>query len=224
MRLLGENFVAFRSGDGRVGFFDQACPHRCASLALARNEADGLRCIFHGWKIDVEGSVVDCPTEPPERRAAFAASVPHRRFPVREAGGMVWVYLGQRATPPKFFDFEFHRKPADSVVRCAVVHGNWLQGFEGQLDSAHLGVLHSSSIVAGQARPGDNALSRYSQQNTSPRSELMETPYGFREAALRALPTARSAHPRGGVSILFLHPYSMASQVHACRRRGADRR
>jgi len=188
VRLLGENFVAFRSGDGRLGFFDEGCPHRCSSLALARNEADGLRCIFHGWKIDVEGRVVDCPTEPPERRAAFAASVPHRRYPVREAGGIVWVYLGKRATPPKLFDFEFHHKPADAVVRCAVVHGNWLQGFEGQLDSAHLGVLHSSSIVAGQARPGDNALSRYSQQNTSPRFELMETPYGFREAALRALP------------------------------------
>ncbi len=106
---------------------------------------------------------------------------------MREAGGLVWVYLGKRASPPKFFDFEFHKPPAEAIVRCATVHGNWLQGFEGQLDSAHLGMLHSSSIAPGQARRGDNNLSRFSRQNTSPRFEIAETPYGFREAALRDL-------------------------------------
>jgi phthalate 4,5-dioxygenase len=187
VRLLGQNFVAFRAGDGRVGFLNEACPHRCASLALARNEGNGLRCIFHGWKVDVSGKVVDVPTEPPESRASFAARVPVKHYPAREAGGMVWVYLGQRESPPPLFDFEFHKPPAESILRCAIVHGNWLQGFEGQLDSAHLGVLHSSSIRPGGARPGDNHLSRYSQANTSPRFEFIEMPYGFREAALREL-------------------------------------
>jgi phthalate 4,5-dioxygenase len=149
VRLLGQNFVAFRATDGRVGFLNEACPHRCASLALARNEQNGLRCIFHGWKIDVSGRVVDAPSEPPERRAAFAAGVPVRHYPVREACGLVWVYIGRRADPPKFFDFEFHQPPAETLVRRALVHGNWLQGFEGQLDSAHLGMLHSSSIAPG---------------------------------------------------------------------------
>jgi len=187
VRLLGQNFVAFRATDGRVGFLNEACPHRCASLSLARNEDNALRCIFHGWKIDVSGRVVDAPSEPPERRAEFAATVPVQHYPVREAGGLVWVYLGRRASPPKFYDFEFHRPPAQSIVRRAVVRGNWLQGFEGQLDSAHLGMLHSSSIAPGQARRGDNALSRFSRENTSPRFEIVETQYGFREAALREL-------------------------------------
>ena len=187
VRLLGQNFVAFRATDGRVGFFDEACPHRCSSLALARNEENGLRCIFHGWKIDVSGRVVDAPSEPPERRAEFAATVPVAHYPAREAGGLVWVYLGRRQSPPKFFNFEFHKPPAESVVRCAVVHGNWLQGFEGQLDSAHLGMLHRSSINPGQARRGDNALTRFARENTSPRFEFLDTPYGFREAALREL-------------------------------------
>jgi len=187
VRLLGQNFVAFRATDGRVGFFDEACPHRCASLTLARNEENGLRCIFHGWKIDVSGKVVDCPSEPPERRAEFAARVPVHHYPVREAGGLVWVYLGRRASPPRFFDFEFHAPPAEAIVRRAVIHGNWLQGFEGQLDSAHLGMLHRSSISPGVARRGDNALVRYSVANTSPRFEFLETPCGFREAALREL-------------------------------------
>lgn len=60
--LLGQNYVAFRSGDGRLGFFDDACPHRGVSLVLARNEDCGLRCIFHGWKFDVTGKVVDIPS------------------------------------------------------------------------------------------------------------------------------------------------------------------
>ncbi len=188
LRLLGQNLVAFRASNGQVGILNEACPHRCASLALARNEGNGLRCIFHGWKIDVSGRVVDAPSEPPERRAEFAARVPVKHYPVHEAGGMVWVYLGRRPQPPKLFDFEFHKPPAESILRCAIVHGNWLQGFEGQLDSAHLGMLHAISIAAAQARPGDNALSRYSQQNTSPRFEIRDTPYGFREAALRELP------------------------------------
>ena len=183
VRLLGENFVAFRATDGRVGFFAERCPHRCASLALARNEDNALRCIFHGWKFDVSGKVIDVPTEPAERRAEFAARVPLKHYPTREAGGLVWVYLGKRATPPKFYDFEFHKSPADAIVRCAIVHGNWLQGFEGQLDSAHIGMLHSSSTLRG-----NNRTNTYSRLNTAPRFDIVETPYGFREAALRDLP------------------------------------
>ena len=38
VRLFGSNYVAFRATDGTVGFFDEACPHRGASLALAPNE------------------------------------------------------------------------------------------------------------------------------------------------------------------------------------------
>ena len=183
VRLLGENFVAFRATDGRVGFFAERCPHRCSSLALARNEDNALRCIFHGWKFDVSGKVVDVPTEPAERRAEFAARVPLKHYPTREAGGLVWAYLGKRATPPKFYDFEFHKPPADAIVRCAIVHGNWLQGFEGQLDSAHIGMLHSSST-----QRGNNRTNTYSRLNTAPRFDIVETPYGFREAALRDLP------------------------------------
>ncbi len=183
VRLLGENFVAFRASDGRVGFLDEGCPHRRASLSLARNEGDGLRCIFHGWKYSVEGQCIDAPTEPADRRAAFAARVPVKSYPVREAGGMIWVYLGRRQTPPKFYDFEFHKAPAESLLRCAIVKANWLQGVEGQLDSAHVNFLHSTSVPRN--RPMTN---RWVTHDSAPRFEFIEQPYGFREAALRSLP------------------------------------
>ena len=183
LRLLGENLVAFRATDGRVGVFAEGCPHRCASLALARNEGNGLRCIFHGWKFDVSGKCVDAPTEPADRRATFAAKVPVTSYAAREAGGMVWIYMGRRATPPKFYDFEFHFPPADALLRCAIVHGNWLQGLEGQLDSAHLNFLHSSSAPRSR-----NQSTNLIRNASIPTFEFIEKPYGFREAALRTLP------------------------------------
>jgi len=184
-RLLGEDLVAFRATDGRVGVLARQCPHRCSSLALARNEENGLRCIFHGWKFDVSGKCVDVPTEPADRRAAFAATVPVTHYPAREAGGMVWIYMGRRASPPDFCDFEFHHPPAESLLRCAIVHGNWLQGFEGQLDSAHLNFLHRSSVPG---RANANSTGNLVSSDSAPRFEFIEQPYGFREAALRNLP------------------------------------
>src|SRR5688500_12239618 len=62
IRLLGTDYVAFRDTNGEVGFLDEGCPHRNASLVLARNEECGLRCIFHGWKVDVTGQVIEAPT------------------------------------------------------------------------------------------------------------------------------------------------------------------
>jgi len=183
-RLLGEDLVAFRATDGRVGVIGEGCPHRCASMSLARNEGNGLRCIFHGWKIDVSGKVVDVPTEPADRREAFAAKVPVIYYPAQEAGGIVWVYMGKRATPPKFYNFEFHAPPAEALVRCAIVNGNWLQGVEGQLDSAHLNFLHSTSVPT---TPRSN-ITNLVKADSAPTFEFIEKPYGFREAALRKLP------------------------------------
>src|SRR5207253_1213403 len=81
VRLFGENYVAFRAEDGRIGFLDELCPHRRASLTLARIEGNAVRCIYHGWKIDTSGCVVECPTQT-VRSERFAASVPVVHFPV----------------------------------------------------------------------------------------------------------------------------------------------
>jgi len=187
VRLLGENFIAFRATDGRVGFFDEGCPHRCTSLALARNEDNALTCIFHGWKIDVSGKVVDVPSEPPERRAEFAAKVRVRHYPVREAGGIVWVYLGKQEQPPKFYNFEFNNLPESHVLaRRAIMHCNWFQGLEAVLDSSHLGILHSGWINTN--RPQGTTDLVLANAETGPKFEFAMKPYGFREGALRPQP------------------------------------
>jgi len=193
--LLGQKFVAFRVTHGEVGFVDEACPHRCTSLALARNEDNGLRCIFHGWKIDVTGRVVDVPTEPRACRAAFAESVPRPRYHVRESGGIVWVCL-QQGQPPAFPDFEFHALPeSQRETRIAVMHCNWVQAMESVLDSAHLGLLHQGQL---QRAPADASMADHvrtvfgnTQQDTAPQLEVEPQGYGFREGALRQLPDGR---------------------------------
>ena len=182
MRLLGENYVAFRAEDGRVGFLDELCPHRRASLVLGRIEGNGIRCIYHGWKIDASGRVVDCPTQT-IRAEQFAANVPVDHYPVHESGDLAWVWLGGGHTPP-FPDLPFtrdqapHRWMTVSHVPC-----NWLQGLEGTIDSAHVGVLHQT-WHAESAKLAEHAnLSIALDQ--PPRYDTESTRYGMRAAALR---------------------------------------
>ena len=186
IRLFGENFVAFRATDGRVGFMQEACPHRCASLALARNEDNGLRCIFHGWKFSVDGKCVDAPTEPAGQRKRFAVTVPVRSHPTHEAGELVWVYLGARATPPRFPDYEFTHLPETHVQPYrGIIRTNWLQGLEALLDSAHVTFLHSANLASAIGRDYFKDESDFMLADGAPVFEFDERPYGFREGAIR---------------------------------------
>ena len=58
-RVFGEDLVVFRDSEGRVGVLGEYCPHRRVSLVLGRNEEGGLRCLYHGWKMDVAGAVLE---------------------------------------------------------------------------------------------------------------------------------------------------------------------
>ncbi|NCL76956.1 Rieske 2Fe-2S domain-containing protein [Rhodococcus sp. YH1] len=180
VRLFGEDFVAFRATDGRVGFLDESCPHRGASLALARNEDCALRCIYHGWKIDVSGTVVEVPSEPADRLADMADKITIGKYPTREAGGVVWVYLGVHDDPPAFPQFPFDKVPADHVrALVAETHCNWLQAVEGTLDSSHVSILHQAWLGQSTGSLGKAA------EDSAPRYESDETGYGIRFAAIR---------------------------------------
>ena len=104
VRLLGEDLIAFRVSSGGVGLIQSNCPHRGASLFYGRNEGEGLRCVYHGWKFDVTGRCVDMPSEPPEN--AFKHKVKAVVYPCIERGGLIWAYLGPRQTPPPLPELE----------------------------------------------------------------------------------------------------------------------
>jgi len=187
-RLFGEDLVAFRADDGTVGILDENCPHRGASMVLARNEDCALRCLYHGWKIAADGTVLETPAEPLESR--FAEKVRARSYPVYEDGGTVWAYLGPRGTEPPRMHFDWMSLPGDHCQITKVLEEcNWAQSLEGVIDSAHSGFLHSTMIVpvAGEASTKrDNVgVTQRPSDDRAPRLEVENTPYGFRYAATR---------------------------------------
>jgi phthalate 4,5-dioxygenase len=184
VRLFGENFVAFRDTNGKVGFLDEGCPHRGVSLALGRNEECGLRCIFHGWKINVEGQVVEIPSEPEGSNLASKVRVKH--YPVREAGGLVWVWLGKGEETPQFPAFGFDKVPPENVVvRKSIVNANWVGLVEGLLDSSHVTSLHTAWLPHGEdAMTGPNAGMMGA---LSVNYEIHDRPYGYMANARRKM-------------------------------------
>ena len=143
MRLLGENLVMFRDSNGAIGTFVESCPHRGASLFFGRNEEEGLRCVYHGWKYDVTGACVDMPSEPAESN--FKSKVRVKAYPSRDVNHMIWIYMGQREVPPPFPAFEVNTLPPEQVGEPSIMmeEANYFQNLEGDLDSNHLDYLHS---------------------------------------------------------------------------------
>jgi phenylpropionate dioxygenase-like ring-hydroxylating dioxygenase large terminal subunit len=184
VRLLGGDYVAFRATDGRIGFFDEACPHRGASLALARNEDCALTCIFHGLQIDVGGKVRAAPVAG-AHSAEAASNIRVRHYPAREAGGLVWVWLGD-GTPKPFPELPFTRVPASHVhVGNVNIPVNFVQALEITLDSSHTGFLHRDWL------PYLNWPYNAAAEDLAKIYELEDTNYGFRAAAVRETPNGR---------------------------------
>lgn len=187
VRLLGENLVAFRDETGAVGLLDEQCPHRGASLALARAEGCGLRCLYHGWLIAADGRVLETPPEPEELN--FKEKIRALRYPARESGGIVWAYMGPAGAEPPLSEFEFCTLPPEHVQIMKVrVECNWAQVIEGVIDSAHSNYLHRDSIKGVENETtmlGERLSLDRPSDDGRPRIEIKNTKYGFRYAAIR---------------------------------------
>src|SRR5579859_5584040 len=141
LRLLGEDLIAFRDTDGKVGLIQNNCPHRGASLFFGRNEEAGLRCVYHGWKFDVTGACVDMPNEPAE--SDFKQKVRATAYPCVERNGIVWTYMGSRQMAPPLPELGWALVPAEARQSLRYARAcNWLQALEGDIDSSHVNYLH----------------------------------------------------------------------------------
>ena len=208
-RILGEDLVVFRDSDGRVGVMDEYCPHRRVSLVLGRNEESGLRCLYHGWKMDVEGNVLEMSSEP--AGSALKEKVKHRAYPVQEWGGWVWSYMGPPKSMPAFEPPPF--APSADVrvsIAKAVIPCNWAQILEGAIDSAHSSSLHSSDFVPARVKAGEATDKNWLRPSTdkSPRLQVQHTDYGFRYAALRRPITNAATHEYVRTTV-FVAPFSV---------------
>ena len=201
VKLLGEDLVAFRDTRGRVGLLDEHCPHRLASLFLGRNEECGLRCVYHGWKFDVEGRCVDMMNEPQDLR--FEHKIRITAYPTVEEGGVIWAYLGPHDRRPPLPRFAWTQVPATHLhVSKVIQESNWLQGVEGGIDTSHAPILHRV-MTTSSMRPGFDPNDPF-VLGKAPTIELDVTDYGYRYAGLRPL-AGDELHVRAYHFILPFH-------------------
>ena len=176
VKLLDENLVAFRDSSGRVGLLGELCAHRRASLFYGRNEECGLRCVYHGWKYDVGGNVLETPAEP--ANSTLKEKVRQKAYPCREMAGVVFTYMGPSDKMPLFPDYEWFRLPKQNIgVTKFLLECNYLQALEGDCDSAHAPFLHRGNRGGGLV----------SSRGTTVTYEIREKWFGIKAAALRAV-------------------------------------
>jgi phthalate 4,5-dioxygenase oxygenase subunit len=180
VRLLSEDLIAFRTTSGDIGLVQNACPHRGASMFFGRNEEDGLRCVYHGWKFDTSGACVDMPSEPAESN--FKNKVRTVAYRAADQGGVIWAYLGpDQDDPPGLPEFEWCSLPEEQVHHQykGIYDCNWMQALEGDIDTSHLYLLHarleaSQPDVYGVFHP-----------DKAPHLDILDTDYGIYYGASR---------------------------------------
>ncbi len=181
--VMGENLVAFRDSNGRVGLLDSKCPHRGADLFFGRNEECGLRCVYHGWKFDTDGKAVDLPNIPSNVR--MQKEMRTKSYPTQEFGEMVWAYMGPATHKvPEVPMFEFGLvDPSRRYVTKQLMECNWAQCMEGDLDTSHFSFLHMPApSVPSNENPdavADAKRMRWMRNDPMPKFSILEHEVGF---------------------------------------------
>jgi phthalate 4,5-dioxygenase len=179
--LLGEPFVVFRNTEGEVGVLDEFCMHRRVSLALGRVEDNGIRCLYHGWKFGIDGTIQETPNHCNEK---FRQRLKAPAFPVREAGGLIWTYIGPKEKQPPFQNYLFMQGPAENRVVLRVdTEANYLQLWEGGTDSSHVGILHHDHVAIARNKDEAFDLGVMAVDDHAPVLDIVDTEYGYHYAA-----------------------------------------
>ena len=182
--LLGENLVAFRDTQGRVGLVDRLCAHRNADLFFGRNEEGGLQCTYHGWKYDITGKCVGMPTEADDSN--FREKVSLRAYEVRERAGVLWAYMGPRELTPELPEFEWARVPeTHRFISWSYQECNYAQAIEGGIDTVHSVYLHSTldshrrlDSWQAEGRTQSDPRKQFRTRKNPPKLQAQDTDFG----------------------------------------------
>ena len=175
VRILGEELVVFRDGSGAVGLLERHCPHRGTSLEFGLVSAKGIRCCYHGWLFDVDGTILETPGEP--ANSTLKDRLFHGAYPVHEAYGMIFGYMGPPDRMPSFPVYDSFKRPGYRIIpgQKYVYPCNWLQILENAMDAVHTAFLHT--IVTGAVFTEEFGV--------LPELEFAETPVGIIYIATR---------------------------------------
>ncbi len=190
VKLLGECLIAFRDTQGRLGLIEEFCAHRGVSLWFGRNEENGIRCPYHGWKYDVTGQCVDLPSEPEE--SGMRKNIRLKSYPVIERAGVIWAYLGPADKKPDEPAYEWTQvPPAHRYVSKRLQESNYLQAMEGALDSIHSGFLHRHSVADDPLLKRDSLSLAMLRADRHPKIVPTVSPAGLYVATRRDVGTDR---------------------------------
>lgn len=191
VRLLCEDLVLFRAGNGKIGLVGAYCQHRLAPLYFGRIEEDGIRCPYHGWKYATNGSCMEMPNIPAEQQ--FCDAIHHPGYPCVEYGGIIWTYMGPSKELPALPEFEFALVPEDQRRhRLFRSEGNYLQVMEGGIDPTHVMWLHSPYDLADDEvalvhQGPQQVVANKSRKRTPDQTDIVDTPGGFMYGTRRSL-------------------------------------
>ena len=182
VKILGEELVVYRDPGGNYGLVGEHCPHRLASLAYGRVDAQGIRCPYHGWKFDRTGRCLEQPAEP--AGSTFKDRIQHVAYPLEALGGLVYAYLGPEPKPllPRW-DVLAWENGKRWIVKESIIDCNWLQPMENSVDPAHLFWLH-----------GDTAHLAPRVKSYAERHEFIVFEFGIKKRRT-SLPLARADVP-----------------------------
>ena len=177
VKLLGERLIAFRDSKGRLGLIDEFCAHRGVSLWFGRNEEEGLRCPYHGWKYDYTGQCIEVPSEP--EHSGFCNKIKLKSYPLVQVGDVLWTYMGDQEGRPELPVWEFATVPSEqSYTSKRWQESNWLQAMEGGIDSSHVSFLHSGSLSTDPLFEGARG-NKYNLADRKPVFEVVDSEGGL---------------------------------------------
>ena len=175
VQILGEELVAFRDKSGAIGLIELHCPHRGTSLEFGLVGEKGIRCCYHGWLFDCDGTILETPGEPLD--STLKDRLCHGAYPVQEAHGLMFAYMGPPEKQPPFPRYDALDRPGYKVMpgKKYFYPCNWLQIQENTMDPAHTAFLHT--IVSGAVFTEEFGV--------LPQLDFLETPIGMIYVATR---------------------------------------
>jgi nitrite reductase/ring-hydroxylating ferredoxin subunit len=177
VKLLSEKLLAFRDSSGKLGLIDEFCAHRGVSLWFGRNEDNGIRCPYHGWKYDVTGQCVQVPSEP--SASTYCNKVKLTSYPLVERGGILWTYMGPAELQPELPAYEFVTvAPTQHYFSKRFQFCNFLQAMEGGIDPHHVAFLHSGEMNT-EAMIANESSTKYVRPEIHVRMEAAPTDGGL---------------------------------------------
>ena len=149
-RLLGEDWVVWRDGEGVARVFRDVCPHRLAPLSLGTCTDGAIRCPYHGWTFDGEGACVDIPalgpdaTYPPRAKLNAPAGV-------YESHGIIFIAPEEPLTPKPVVAAASDPAMMRGDIPVETTRGGAGLLADNFLDMAHFPFVHVGTFGAGEA-------------------------------------------------------------------------